>query len=988
MDKNVETALRYLKDPSLIPFLEKLKKAAVTTLWPLSAECCPSNEPIPFEKVPELTFLPAKKGDPWGGMFECAWFRFTGKVPSGGREDLALVLDVGGEGCVYDRRGIVQGITKVLGAVDFLQILPGKQMVPLDRLQTEGDTLEVWVDCGNNGFSGISTGQSRLNRYDLCRIRRDVIGLYYDFLACAQLAAMKDAPAYVKILLKQVMKQAGRLTADEVARCREILAPMFDGTEKAPFTVYAQGHGHLDMAWLWPIRETKRKALRTFSNVLYQSEAVPGFSYNASQPQQFEFVREQSPEFYEKLRHAVEQGIIEPQGGMWVEPDTNLAGGEALIRQCVYGKRYFREAFGTDVKTLWLPDVFGYTAALPQIIKKSGMDSFMTIKLSWNRDNQFPHHSFLWTGLDDSEVLVHMAPLGDYTADADPAAVRGTWEKYREKQINDEALMLFGFGDGGGGPGEYHMNMVTRCAKMRHLPRVELSGSAPFFEKLHQHRDAFPTYKGELYLEKHRGTYTTQAKIKKNMRRCEALLHEAEWLATEASLRGVIYPYDAFDRIWKELLLHQFHDILPGSSVERVNREANERLEALQVELERIIGKSLGALRISDRPAAVNPTDFARRGLCKKDGRWYQYRLAPHSQGLLQETAQQGDLRASGNSIENRLLKLVIDEKGYITQLTRKATGENYARTAFNIPRLYMDPIQVPFNAWDMDPNYCKLPAKDMTCVERQTGVDGREVWCRLTFRAGKSTLRQKITLTDGETLVRVENQVSWHETNKMLRIDAYPAQWSDRVLCDIQFGNFSRSTRTDDPISKAQFEIPAHKWVDVSSERGGVAILNDCKYGHRVKDGLISLNCLRSPIYPDPTADRGEHSFTYAIYPHEGAALDSDLIALGYSLNMPLRFSEETCLSEPIAHADRENVLLETVYRERDGQVVLRFYETRGQLTRTPVRLRPDFHEVFETDMLTENGKPVDLADMTFKPYEIKTLVLTGAKEDQDAPC
>lgn len=982
MDKNVETALRYLKDPTYIPFLEKLKKAAVTTLSPLSASAFPSKEPIPFEEARSLPFLPVKKGDPWGGMFECAWFHFTGKVPSEGREDLALVLDVGGEGCVYDRTGVVQGITKVLGAVDFLQILPGKQMVPLDRLALEGETIEIWVDCGNNGFSGISTGQSRLQRYDLCRVRRDVIGLYYDFLACAQLAAMKDAPADLKGLLKQTVSRAKKLTEEDVAACRDILAPMFDGTHKEPFTVYAQGHGHLDMAWLWPIRETKRKALRTFSNVLYQSTQAPGFSYNASQPQQFEFVREKAPELFQRIKEAAKTGTIEPQGGMWVEPDTNLAGGEALIRQCIYGKRYFREEFGLDVKTLWLPDVFGYTAALPQIIRKCGMDNFMTIKLSWNRDNQFPHHSFLWTGLDDSEVLVHMPPLGDYTADADPAAVRGTRDKYRESTVNPEALMLYGFGDGGGGPGEYHVNMVQRCAKMRYLPKVEHSTSAAFFEKLQEYRDAFPTYKGELYLEKHRGTYTTQAKIKKNDRLCERLLHEAEWLWAEASLLGPEYPHEDFDRIWKELLLHQFHDILPGSSVERVNKEANERLEALQQELEALIGRALSVLSTSDRAAALNPSDFPRRGLCKREGKWYSYDIAPYSQGLLRDAEQQGNVRAAGSSIENGLLKLVIDEKGHITQLVEKATGKNYARTAFNIPRLYQDPIMVPFNAWDIDPNYVKLPAKDMTCVERKSGVDGREAWCMLTFKCGKSTLRQKITLVDGEAFCRVENEVDWHETNKMLRIDAYPAQWSDRVLCDIQFGNFARSTRTDDPISKAQFEIPAHKWVDVSDGHGGVAILNDCKYGHRVKDGLISLNCLRSPLYPDPNADRGSHSFTYWIYPHQAGALESQVIRLGYELNQPLRFGGETCLTAPIAAAREGNILLETVYRERSGEMVLRFYETCGKQTTTTIDLRPGFDGVWETDMLTENRSPVDLTSMTFKPYEIKTLVLTGAKE------
>lgn len=980
MDENLRTFLQHHSNIKYSLFLKKLKFSVYTPIAQLNAFVHKSAEPIPFAEMKDEHFSSIKIGDNWGGFFDCAWFKFTVDIDNM-QENLVAVIDVGGEGCIYSKDGsAIQGITNVLGMVDRFQSVKGKAVIPLNRIDNFKDgKILFYADCGNNGKGGKSAGQARFKRADICVFRQDILDLYYDILACYQLLCAVNNNAQKKEITARINKAisiAHNTEPEKVIEARNVLSEMFDGKYKQNFTVYAVGHGHLDLAWLWPVRETKRKAIRTFSNAIYESEQCPSYVFNGSQPQQYEFIKEKSPELYNKLKSAVANGNVEPQGGMWVEPDTNLPCGESLIRQCFYGKTYFRKEFQKDVKTLWLPDVFGYTAALPQIIKKCGMDSFMTIKLSWNNINQFPHHTFIWHGLDDSRVLVHMPPEGDYNSNATPYAFEKIYNNYKEKKISDIALMTFGIGDGGGGPGEYHINMAKRCENLRYIPNVKMSSSEKFFDELKKDVSNYPEYKGELYLEKHQGTYTTQGKVKKNNRQCEVLLHFAEWICTMAYMQGKAYPHKELEEIWKEVLLYQFHDILPGSSIHRVYEECNARYEIIKKRLNDIIDDRVYFLCSDDNSfVALNSIDFERTGYLKHNNEWYRYSLAPYSSGKLEKADLPVLLQYSKNIIENECLKVVFNNNGQIKTILDKQSNYNCVASIINAVRVYKDRFVHPYNAWDIDINYTKHKPRNMKLAQSREYCDGNSVVRENKFVYNSSSLVQRIILTENCPYIKVENEVDWHETHKMLRIDAYPKNFSDKVLCDIQFGNIERSTKTDNKIDYAQFEIPAHKWVDVFDGEYGIAILNDCKYGHRVKDGLISLNCLRSPVYPDKTADRGKHTFTYAIYPHKEKPMESELIKIGYELNNPLRIYKGSLDIKPIFNCDNSNIIIETVFVNNKGNIAVRMYETAGKETDASVSINTAYENIHETDMLFENAKEMDLGNLHFNPFEIKTL-------------
>ena len=979
MDGNLLTFIQHNKKIRYAWFLNRLKQIIYTPITSLDAWVCKSKEPLLFADVKAMEFERIRTGENWGGFFDCAWFKFTADIDNM-QENLVAVIDVGGEGCIYNKDGsAIQGITNVLGMVDRFQSVKGKAVIPLNRIDNFKDgKILFYADCGNNGKGGKSAGQACFKRADICVFRQDILDLYYDILACYQLlCAVNNAQKKeITARINKAISIAHNTEPEKVIEARNVLSEMFDGKYKQNFTVYAVGHGHLDLAWLWPVRETKRKAIRTFSNAIYEGEQCPSYVFNGSQPQQYEFIKEKSPELYNKIKSAVANGNIEPQGGMWVEPDTNLPCGESLIRQCFYGKAYFRKEFQKDVKTLWLPDVFGYTAALPQIIKKCGMDTFMTIKLSWNNINDFPHHTFIWNGLDDSKVLVHMPPEGDYNSNATPYAFEKTYRQYKEKQVSDIALMSFGVGDGGGGPGEYHINMAKRCESLRYIPNVKMSSSEKFFDELKKDVSNYPEYKGELYLEKHQGTYTTQGKVKKNNRQCEVLLHFAEWICTMAYMQGKAYPHKELEEIWKEVLLYQFHDILPGSSIHRVYEECNARYEIIKKRLNDIIDDRVYFLCSDDNSfVALNSIDFERTGYLKHNNEWYRYSLAPYSSGKLEKADLPVLLQYSKNIIENECLKVVFNNNGQIKTILDKQSNYNCVASIINAVRVYKDRFVRPYNAWDIDINYTKHKPRNMKLAQSREYCDGNSVVRENKFVYNSSSLVQRIILTENCPYIKVENEVDWHETHKMLRIDAYPKNFSDKVLCDIQFGNIERSTKTDNKIDYAQFEIPAHKWVDVFDGEYGIAILNDCKYGHRVKDGLISLNCLRSPVYPDKTADRGEHSFTYAIYPHKEKPMESELVKIGYELNNPVRICKGSADIKPLVTCNAENVILETVFVNDNGNIAFRMYETAGKETDTEICINTDYESIHETDMLFENAKEMDLGNLHFNPFEIKTL-------------
>lgn len=985
MDVNTKTILSYIRNPFFASHLEIVKKNVYDEVARFDCEIAVTDEPIPYEERESLVYEKISRGRRWGKLFSCCWFRLTATLPRSVVNDAknyVAIFDLGGEGCVFDDNGVVQGLTDVMGVADFMQPIKGKKTITLDKLNFEAcKPSTVWIEGGNNR----QPNGSKFKGAYVARFNKNVHAYYYDFLALYQYSLLCGDGTTRRAINSALRKACIRAaTPDDAgcARARQILKPYLEQNLRTDFSVYATGHAHLDLGWLWPIRETKRKAERTFSNALANIEKYPSYVFGASQPQQFEWMKKRRPALYAKIKKAVEEGRIEPQGCMWVEPDTNVPCGESLIRQCKYGKAFWKEEFGKDCDMLWVPDVFGYSGNLPQILRGCGVNRFMTIKLSWNTVNKFPYHSFLWQGIDGSEVLVHMPPEGDYNSTASPIAVDAAEKLYREKAVSNKSLMLYGIGDGGGGPGEYHLEMLERAKKINGLPRIRQTAAKDFFDELEKEKEKLPSYKGELYLEKHRGTYTTQSKMKKFNRTIERKLCLTEWLCTNATVRGGKYPQKELDAIWKEVLLYQFHDMLPGSSINRIYKECHERYSVLLTQLDALAENALSVLSEggNDALSVLNDCPFDRKGFLSSNGRTYGYSVKAYSSATLTPVPEDecnAGLSASDKRIENDFLKVTFDNNGNVISVQdKKDSCREYVGSAFGTMTVYTDKRLRPYNAWDIDPEYEKRPNEPMRLSRFKTYIKDGKAICEQTLVCGASKVDRKIYLTSTEPVLYFENRADWHETHKMLRADFYPKDFADTVNCDIQFGHIERSTKTETSVEKAQFEICAHKWVDVCENGYGIALLNDCKYGHRVKNGKISLNLLRSTVYPDPEADRGVHEFSFAVYPHKGGVKDPCLNKYAYILNRPL-----TVLLTPAeivgVRTDDPAVIVDSIHSEPDGSIAVRLYESSGE--RRTFNLLSDYGEKerFKADLLASSPTKIENGRLTIRPFEIMTIML-----------
>ena len=667
----------------------------------------------------------------------------------------------------------------------------------------------------------------------------------------------------------------------EARQAREILTPELNkkGGDRS-LRVSAIGHAHIDLAWLWPIRETKRKGARTFATALQLMDRYPDYVFGASQPQLYQWIKENYPVLYLKIKEKIKAGRWEPQGAMWVEADTNLSGGEALVRQILYGKRFFRDEFGVDIQVLWLPDVFGYSGALPQILKQSGVEYFMTIKLSWNTVNRFPHHTFFWQGIDGTKVLAHMPPEGTYNSSAAPRAIVKAEQEYLEKGISNECLMLFGIGDGGGGAGEEHLERLQREQDLQGLAPVFQEPSIDFFNRLATKSQCYPTWKGELYLEKHQGTYTTQARNKRFNRKLEIALRELELMAVLTKVaQETSYPQNELEQIWKETLLYQFHDILPGSSIKRVYDETLARYVILLENTTKLIHKNRSLLVNGINTSAFHKPVVVFNSLSWERQEW----IAIAEQWVKLKVPVMGYLTIEAPSIgaefkNQNVTPSVLENDQYLIQLA--PTGaiqsiydkENQHEVLMvgaqgNVLAIYDD----PGDAWDFDPNYETKKLGCFTLHSTEVQVDGPKIALEHVYFYGASKLIQKIVLIEGSRRIDFITLVDWQESHKMLRT-AFPLNVvADHATCEIQFGNTQRPTHRNTSWDIAKYEISAHKWVDISQPDYGVALLNDCKYGYKVTENVIDLNILRSPDHPGQAADQAEHQLTYSLFPHRG---------------------------------------------------------------------------------------------------------------------
>lgn len=941
----------------------------------LSCEAALSKEPVSKDDLPKAQFVPVSKGEVWGEQFDCAWFRFKGQVPENckGKHIVALI-NITGEGVVYIDDKITQGITRVIDTVDLVQAIKGKQVVELFASAEGGENVDILVDGGYN-----HSMKAKLVRKDIAICDDEALAYYYDYLTLTMLLLTKGKNTRLtQERCKEISKALNvsyKLSKKSFRDAHDVLKATINVPMEDKCTEYtAIGHAHIDLAWLWPIRETKRKGVRTFANALRNIDRYPGYKFGASQAQLFEWVKEEAPEVYERFKQEIKKGNVEVQGGMWTENDCNIPCGESLIRQFLYGEKYFKDEFGKHCKVVWLPDVFGYPASLPQIIKKCGRDYFMTIKLTWNMQNTFPYKTFMWKGIDGTSVLSHMAPQGTYNSSASPLAIVNSDKGNPQEKEIDKALLIFGIGDGGGGPGEAHIEFTEREKSCKGLDKVIRRHAVDFFEDLEkEYSQVIPEYDGELYLEKHQGTYTSQARNKKYNRLMERELHNVEWLLAVAKAKKIKYDAKELEAIWKEVLLYQFHDIIPGSSIKRVYDESLARYSILHEQVVKIRQELIELLAKKKTLGAINPIGFDRKEFVKHNGEWYEADVKAYSSANIKKAEESKVLSVGDDYIENDLLKVVFDKKGYITSLVDKKNQKELCDGYLNKLTVYSDP-RMFYNAWDINIKYPNMRKSYFVAVSHSSYVDGKQAVMETAYKYHNSMLVQKVILTEGSMLVDFDTKVNWDEAHKMLRSDFKPTVYGDTVNCDIQFGNVDRSTLDDTSVHKAQFEICAHKFVNVDSEDYGVGVLNDCKYGHRVKQGIISLNLLRSPKHPDPTCDICEHTFKYAFYPHEGKWQESDIVAKAYCYNNPLLVEEVPEINN--LFEIKGNVIAETVKVSEDKKgIVLRILERMGEECKASVVPQFEYKQAYEVNMIEDERKKIDKLNLKLGKYEVRTL-------------
>lgn len=795
------------------------------------------------------------------------------------------------------------------------------------------------------------------------------------------------------------------------------------------------GHSHVDVAWWWTVEQTREKVGRTYATVLKLMEEYPDYKFMSSQPQLYAFLKERYPELYAQLKERVREGRFEPEGGMWVEADCNLTSGESLVRQFMHGKRFFKEEFGVDNRVLWLPDVFGYSGALPQIMKKCGIDYFMTTKLAWNQFNKVPYDTMLWRGIDGTEVLTHLIttlgvnqPIKDffttYNGMLHPDAIMGGWMRYQNKDINNDILVAFGYGDGGGGPTREMLETAKRMDKgIKGIPKVRQEFAGKWFEELEERvkdNKRLPVWEGEFYFEYHRGTYTSMARNKRSNRKSEFGLMDLELLAVMAR-DTVAYPYEELDAMWKKVLINQFHDILPGSSIKEVYEVTKQEYAELAQQLAELQKVRVDALvkdgegvtifntigKCRSDIVSIGPKEWGKMegtaALLDEEGKLYPVQKTVEGAVVYVENlpskgyktfAKVMDSAAAGSKclfdisqdgvVETPYYTICMDENGLFTSIYDKENGREVVQPGqrFNLMRMYEDkPIY--YDNWDIDIYYTEkfwdaLELESMEWLE--TGPVRATL--RQTRRISNSFICQDIHFYANSRRIEFETSVDWKEHQHLLKVHFPVDVHTDEATFDVQFGNLTRKTHQNTSWDKARFESCGQKWIDLSEGHYGVSLLNDCKYGHSVKDSNMALTLIKSGIEPNPTTDQEMHFFTYAIYPHAEGWRVGGTVREAYQLNQPAFAvaGGQPGESMSFASVDKDNVILETIKAAEDEEgTILRLYESENARTNVCLTVNRPFTRAYLCNLLeeTETEAQVEGNQILFacKPYEIVTV-------------
>lgn len=961
-------------------------------------------EPVPFDQRTSGEKLILKIGDNWGELFDCAWFHFTGQVPKSAEgKKVVLLIDLSGEALVVDGAGNPElCLTTISSIFDRRLGLPGKNIVPLRERAKGGEEVAIWADAGNNDLFGNLQNNGTIQQAAIAVCHEELRKLYYDYEVLWNLLQQlpEDSARHQRILfaLYQASIRLNEFTEAEAKLARADLAPELQKQNgDYSLQVSAIGHSHLDLAWLWPIRETIRKGARTFANVLNLMDRFPDFTFGASQAQLYQWMKDYYPALYERVKAKIAKGRWDILGATWVEPDTNIIGGESFVRQFLYGKKFFKAEFGKEINVLFLPDSFGYTGALPQMMKKCGIDYFVTTKLSWDRFNVYPNHSFFWQGIDGSQVLTHMPPEGTYNSSALPEAIKKMEREYLDKAVSENCLLVYGIGDGGGGPGEEHLERLQREKNLEGIAPVIQQEVATFFQQLEKEQENFQTWVGELYLGMHQGTYTTQGRSKWFNRKLEIALRDAEFWGSFANLlTDKNYPQQELETIWHELLLYQFHDILPGSSITRVYDEALERYARLLKQVTDLTDQSHSELcsliktsDFDDPIVITNSLSWERNEWLSNENKWYQV----HAPAMGYATIEAGNparefpqLLAQSYLLENDHLLVKFNDDGAMVSVFDKQNQREVIAEGERANELIV--YHDDGDAWDFPLDYEYRIAGKFELVSSEAFLDGPKAVMQQVRRFGDSKLTQKIMVTAGSRRIDFETEVEWNERHKMLRSSFPVAVQATESVSEIQFGHIKRPTSPNTSWERAKFEICAHKWIDISQADYGVALLNDSKYGYKVFGSTLDIDLLRSPSLPDPHADRGTHRFTYSLFPHAGNHISGGVVRAGYELNVPIKAIATTTHSGKLpdklsfCSVDSENVIIEAIKKaEENDDLMVRLYEAFGTHKKVEIHSMHPIQSAQLTNMLEEKIAALEVrsnsVSLDFKPFEIHTVRL-----------
>jgi alpha-mannosidase len=984
-------------------------------------------EQLTPEEAAAHDFAPMPAGTAWGAKWEYGWFKGELELPAEAEgQRIVLAVDPGSESIIF-----VNG--RAAGARDrqHTEITLAESGVPGTRYEI---LVESYAGHGVRVTHGGPTppdretvpepppAQAVVGASTFGIWQEDVYQLWVDVETLFQLRENLDENSLRVMEIDEGLKDYTLIVDFELPRegmletvreCRERLQPLLAcvNGSTAP-EMFAFGHSHIDVAWLWPLAETERKTGRTLATQLALMEMYPEYTFLQSQPHLYRMLEQRYPDLYERVKAAAQRGQLIPDGGTWVEPDTNITSGESLIRQFIHGKRFYREVFGVDCELLWLPDVFGYSGALPQIMRGCGAKYFSTQKIFWTYHgaDPFPYNTFVWEGIDGSEVYVHLH--NDYNARLDPKNLIQRWNERVQKEGFATRLYPFGYGDGGGGPTRDHLEFARRLENLEGVPKVRMSTPQAYFEDQVARGWPLARYVGELYFQAHRGVFTSQAKTKKGNRKSEFALRRAEmWAVAARALTGYEFSPATLDEAWKGVLLNQFHDILPGSSIQRVYEEAEALYAAVIAEADSVALEAAAALASGDDALMVlNDLSWERTGLVPLpegfDGAAVEGTALPsqiidgipHAEVTVPScgwtTVKPGGtvsadvdntLTVTPRLLENALLRVEFNDRGEITSLMDKTVelGELTAGPC-NSFQMFRD-VPSNYDAWDIDSMYGRMPVPLEEPADIEVLSAGPLVASlRITRKLHNSMMTQVVSLRRDSRRIDFRTTVDWHERHKLLKVAFPVAVHADEAVHEIQFGHTRRPNHQSRPFDSDRFEVPNQKWTALMQVNRGVAVLNDSKYGVNVLGNSIKLTLLKSALAPDMHADQGRQDFVYAFYAWKGGFLESDLVREGYDLNAPLMAAPGDAGTRSLFSVDAPSVIVETVKPAEDGSgdIILRLYEAMKMDVRCELTTSLPVTAAQETDMLeeavlveppVENGR----IGLSFRPFEIKTLRL-----------